>query len=455
MASVDGLISGLNTTDIIRQLMQLERQPQVRLQTKKATVESAIGALRNLNTKFLAITTAAAKMTEPQGWTLATAASSDPAKVSVTATAAASPGSLSFNVKQLASAASYLSSGSVASTSTAVAEANSTLYLTKADGTTTEIATGDGSLAAVMKAVNASGAGVSATAVQLTPGEYSLKLESTTTGAKTGFTVGLTPGADDAFTATLGTMNALVEPKDAELMVGGSLVTRSSNTISDLLSGVTLTLAKADTLNADGTFVEAPTTIDVKADTEKVAAQVAALVEAVNVASADIKAVTGYNVEAGNKGKLYGDAGVRGLRDRLTGSITGTGTAVAGVSIDRNGVVTFDKEKFLEALDADPAAVQAALGNDGLAGRLHAVADGASRSKTAAEGPGLIANSITSRERQVTSLKSNISSWDNRLELRERTLQRQYAALEKALGASQSQGQWLAGQIAGLPSWGG
>jgi flagellar hook-associated protein 2 len=223
-------------------------------------------------------------------------------------------------------------------------------------------------------------------------------------------------------------------------------VTRASNTINDLMTGVTLTLAKAE--------AGVPVTVEVKGDSEGLAANVAALVDAVNAANSDIKAVTGYNVDTGNKGKLYGDAGVRGLRDRLIGSISGEGTAIAGVSIDRNGVATFDKEKFLKALEADPAAVQTALGADGLAGRLHAVADGASRSKTSADGPGLIASSITSRESQVHSLKSNISSWDNRLELRERTLQRQYAALEKALGASQSQGQWLAGQIAGLPSWG-
>ncbi len=300
MASVDGLVSGLNTSDIIKQLMQLERQPQVRLKTKQASVESAIGALRNLNTKFLAITSTAAKLTDPKGWQLATATSSDPAKVAVTATAGAAQGSLSFNVKQLAAAGSYLSEKAVSSLTdpaVTVTAANSTIYLKKGDGADVAIATGDGTLGAVMKAINDAGAGVSATAVQVTAGQYSLKLESTTTGLNTGITVGLSPGTNDAFTAALGTMKALVPPANAELSINGTLVTRASNTISDLMTGVTLTVSKADTLQADGvTFVEPATTIDVKADREGVAAQVAALVEAVNAANSDMKAVTGYNL---------------------------------------------------------------------------------------------------------------------------------------------------------------
>jgi hypothetical protein len=44
--SVDGLISGLKTTDIVSQLMRLEKQPQVRLQTRQATVQERVGSLR-------------------------------------------------------------------------------------------------------------------------------------------------------------------------------------------------------------------------------------------------------------------------------------------------------------------------------------------------------------------------------------------------------------------------
>ena len=200
------------------------------------------------------------------------------------------------------------------------------------------------------------------------------------------------------------------------------------------------------------------------------AAQVTALVETINAARGDIRALTSYNLETKSKGKLYGDATVRGLRDRLAAAVVGNGTSsagLAGVSVTRDGTVTFDKAKFLKALADDPVKVEQALGGtvtattadgrtvqNGLAARIAAVAEGASRGAASVDGPGLLQSSITSRERQVSSLRQNISDWDERLKLRQTTLQRQYAALETALGASQRQGQWLAGQIAGLPGWG-
>jgi flagellar hook-associated protein 2 len=123
------------------------------------------------------------------------------------------------------------------------------------------------------------------------------------------------------------------------------------------------------------------------------------------------------------------------------------------VTVDRQGVISFDKATFLDAIAADPAKVEAALGADGLAGRLHTLGDQVSRGPAAAGGPGLISSTITSKEGQISSLKSNIERWDNRLAMKEKQLQRQYTALETALGKAKSQGQWLSGQLANLPKW--
>ncbi len=59
--------------------------------------------------------------------------------------------------------------------------------------------------------------------------------------------------------------------------------------------------------------------------------------------------------------------------------------------------------------------------------------------------------SIKSRQSAIRGWEDDIADWDVRLAARQTTLQRQYTALESALGKLQSQGNWLAGQIASLP----
>jgi flagellar hook-associated protein 2 len=448
MASVDGLASGLNTTDIIKQLMQLERQPQVRLQSRQRVTETAITALRALNTKFLSIGTAAEKLgapkptavpssTTPSDWAMVKAASSDTTRVSASAVTGAPAASLSFHVKQLATAATGQSAGTWSSTADAFGTGTS-VTLTK-DGVATAIPTGTGSLADTAAAINKANAGVTASVVQTVPGTYMLAMSATTTGASGDFTL-----ADGAGTVVVRAENGL----DAELDVAGVLVTRSSNTISDVLEGVTLTLAKVSASDP-------PVTVSVTKDDEGVAERVAALVDAANAAAKELKSLTSADPLAKTKGQLYGDSSVRALVDQIRTAVTGgtADAALAGVTVSRDGTIVLDKDVLLKSLATDPAAVEAALGKDGMAGRLQTLVHQASRTATDPEGSGVLTRAVESREGLVTGLKSSIVGWDNRLARREQTLQRQYASLERALGAVQSQGQWLSGQLANLPKW--
>lgn len=453
MASVDGLVSGLNTSTIIQQLMQLERQGQVRLQTRQRDTESAISALQALNTKFLAITTAAKGMTGGTGWNLMTSTSSDTTRATAKSAAGAAAGELTFAVKQLASTELLKSSGTVAATTDVVATAPVTV--TK-DGVANAIAVGDGSLASVVKAINDARVGVTATAVQVSPGAYALQLASTTTG-ETAITVDNGSGGNPFAASTLGTVGVLTEGRNALMQVGvaadgtgGYQVSRTTNTFDDLLTGTTITLLKQD--------ASTPVTVRATSDTGAVADGVAKLVDAMNAALSEMTRTSSYDSATKRRGLLYGDSSVRSLRGELATAVTGSpqsSPGLVGVSVQRDGTVLFDRQKFLDALAKDPAAVEAALGTAGLAGRVAAVADGASRSTSAAAGPGILTSAITSREGSIAALKENIASWDQRLALREQRLVAQFASLESALGASRSQGQWLAGQIAGLPTYGG
>jgi flagellar hook-associated protein 2 len=486
MPAIDGLSSGLDTASIIKQLMQLERIPQSRLQSKQTATESSLGSLRTLNSKFNSMASAAtalgatlpnavpANPPKPSEWQLTRASSSDSARTAASAVAGAPAGTLTFHVQQLATASSSLSANYDGTTAPVAVNAEgaplTSLVLTKGT-TSTTIDTGDGSLAATVAAINKDKSlGVTASMVQMaaavptatppTLAQYKLQLTSTTTGANS--TVRLrTSSAADAQDLV---PTVAVAGRDSVLdLGGGTTITRSSNTISDVMEGVTLTLSKADTrvLDANGTptspasYTGAPVTVTVQKDVDGIASRVQALVDAANAARSDAKSLTAMDPVSKAKGRLYGDSMVRGLVDEVRSTVPDAlgKVAQAGVSVDRFGVISFDKATFLKALEADPAAVEAALGKNGMAGRMLTLGDAVSRGPAADGGPGRISNAIASKESQISSLKSNIESWDSRLAMKEKQLQRQYTSLETALGKAQSQGQWLSGQLANLPKW--
>src|SRR2546423_536176 len=125
--SVDGLGSGLSTSDIISKLMQIARQPQVLLQNQKTALQAKVTAYQSLNSKMQALGTAAADLDDAKGWSVWKANSSDITRVTATATADAVGGSLAFTINKLASASSLVSSGSVSATTATIAAGNSVL----------------------------------------------------------------------------------------------------------------------------------------------------------------------------------------------------------------------------------------------------------------------------------------------------------------------------------------
>src|SRR3954470_9293538 len=118
--SVDGLISGLDTTTIITQLMALEKQPQDRLKTQKTDVGNEIAIYQVLNSKFSTLASAAQDLARPAGWTAMKATSSS-AAVTATAGSGAASGQLSFTVQALSRAGAVASTGTVLSTAGVVA----------------------------------------------------------------------------------------------------------------------------------------------------------------------------------------------------------------------------------------------------------------------------------------------------------------------------------------------
>src|SRR4051812_4840430 len=103
MASIDGLITNLNTTQIITQLMAVERLPEQQLVTQQATAQTTVGLLQGLNSMFAKIQTVAHwlvpdSLTHESTWTVHNATSTAPAVATAVAGQQAVPGSMTFAV---------------------------------------------------------------------------------------------------------------------------------------------------------------------------------------------------------------------------------------------------------------------------------------------------------------------------------------------------------------------
>src|SRR3712207_1519970 len=230
--SVDGLISGLDTTGLVSQLVAAEALPQTRLKTQMSAAQKAADAYREVNTKIDAVRTAAAALTA-DGLAAARTAKSSATSVTASATSSAVTGSrLSFTVTSLASTAGYVSTTTWDSATTDVRAPRSTepspwpLTISRPDGTSTTIEPPAGAtLAQTVAHINGlEDAGVRATAVNTGNG-YRLQLTSATSGAAGDFVV--QAGAGTSFTPTAFATYAVLD-------LGGVQVSSPTNTFADV-----------------------------------------------------------------------------------------------------------------------------------------------------------------------------------------------------------------------------
>lgn len=452
--SVDGMISGLSTASLVDQLMAVEAMGQTKLKTKKTTVASAATAYRAINTKMDALRTAAENMTKFGAWSPASSTSTA-SSVSATTGLASTPGSLTFAVISTAATHAAVSAATWGAT-TDPSGYGASMEVFNGDGTSRGMVTigGTGTLADTVSAINGSDLGLSATAVQVSPGQYRLQVTSKASGADAAFSLG-----------TPGDFNVATQGRDAQLKVGtgpGAYdVFSTSNEFVGLMPGTTIKVTKP----------EAEVTVGITTDPEKVASTVKALVDATNDALAEIKKYT----KASSTGAsiLTGDSTMNRLSAQILSAVSalvgGDGSpGVLGVELTRDGTVKFDKDKFLTALAADPTKVERVLsgtagtsGADGVAGNaddVAAVSGTAMRlldlaKQVTDKTTGSLTLLAQGRDKLADDLQDRIEAWDTRLETRRATIKRQFTAMEVALGSMQSQSSWLSGQINSLPSW--
>jgi len=116
---------------------------------------------------------------------------------------------------------------------------------------------------------------------------------------------------------------------------------------------------------------------------------------------------------------------------------------MSGVSVARDGTITFDRAGFLAAYAKDPAAVTSTMTS--MSQQLSDVATQASDPQL-----GYVTARVTGEQDSIRGFTQQIAAFEDRMTLRQQTLQTQYAALETMLGKLKSQSDWLTSQLATL-----
>jgi flagellar hook-associated protein 2 len=440
--SAGGLASGIDTSSIVEQLVALESRPLTQLRARQSGMKTQVSALADIMSKLSALSTAAKDLGDA-GVLGTKAVSTNDAFAAVPGSAAVA-GRYGVEVQALARAAKWRSAA-FGSTAT---HAGGALTLTVQGKTYDPIPVADGaSLSEVAAAIRAQGAPVSAAVLFDGTSSY-LSLTARDTGhplagaAGDALAVAFTP--DAGATGQLPAYAQTEAARNATFLVDGLAFTRTSNTVSDALPGVTLTLRK------DSAPVE---DLVVANDPDATRARLQKFVDAYNDVMRLVQRQLAPAKGSDRSASLQGDASVRGLQGKLQGvvvtTVPGLGTistlADLGVKTAKDGSLSLDAPTLDKAMTREPGAMNA-LFSQATTG-LAAVVDGLASAYTRA-GDGLLVSRQKGLDESIKALDRQADSMALRIEGFRANLLRQFAAMETTVSGFKSIGDFLARQSA-------
>jgi flagellar hook-associated protein 2 len=463
--SSTGLFSGLDTDKIINQLMSLERRPIEILTQKKTDYETKISSYGNFSNLLSNLKNTLLSL-KKNSFLAVNATSSDNSVFTATAKSSATEGTYNINIMRIATSQTIYSQV-FNSTDEAVADLSQygtqkiKVQVGSNEPTEITIDQTNNTLLGIRDAINNAGVNIKASIINDGTG-YRLILNSNQTGASNRITImvdenndGIFEELDDtdnlglsrlAFNATydedgnitggIVNMSQSQAGVDARLSINGLEISRSSNTISDAISGVTLNLFN----NSSGRTL----TLNVTKDISKIMNNVNTFVSAYkSILEAAKKTSTDKS------STLNSDSAVRliaeGLRSSMRLTYEGKSLLKFGLSHDKYGVPSLD----------------ASILEDNIKNNLSDVINTFDAVVTDMESKinSYINNLINSR---TDGLKNSIKFIDNKIENIERVLEKKemeyrksFIALEKTLMQLQQSGDFLTQQFSILSKMNG
>ena len=444
-----GLATGLDTSSIIDQLMNIERQPLTRLEADKTWLNNRLKAFTELDTRLKSFADSIKDLNYRD--TLLKRSTTLGSEEFFTASASrdAVPGaSYEVEVVSLARVQKSVSNG-VASSSEALF-GTGTLSLSVGEEThTIDIGEGENSLAGIMAAINKADVGVRAAIINdgtVNPDGSSTPFRMVLTGETVAkeFSLdasGLTGGAS----LDLGT--PVQQATRAHVRVDNIDIYSDTNTLTEAIPGMTLDLRKA----------EAGTTTSLAVNVDK-----AAIKEAIE------EFATGYNkvvsfitsqsvIDGEGGGVLGGDSGINAIKRRLqtmlTQPVENSGTLRAlsqlGFETQKDGTLQVNEKTLNAAIDTNLDSVVSLLaGEDGVEGV-------ATRFKNylfdlTSSATGMLQGRRESINSNLKRIDTKIDASQARLEQRQKTLEAQFSAMETLVSNLNAQSSYLTQQMTAL-----
>lgn len=385
--SSPGIGSNLDVNGIIDKLMQAESTPFVAMQQKEQVFTNQLSAYGQLSGALGALQTAVTTMSDSTKYRTQGATSSDSTIVTASASKDAIKGSYGVTVSALAQSQSLMAAGQASTTSLIGDGTPTTLTFDfggisggtltngvysgatftqdgKQSSRTVTIDGSNNSLQGIRDAINKANIGVRASIISDgSANPNRLVFTASDTGATSNMKISV---AGDSTLSNLlsyapdGTQNMTQTSagQDAALTLYGVNITSHTNTVSDAIPGVTLTLAKIGAA-----------TVNVTSDTSGVKTALTAFVKAYNDLNSTIATQTkpGAPVKAGEAptgGPLLGDATTRNLQSSLrrlfSTAVPGLDSSASfdslsdlGVTFQKDGSLKLDTTKLQKAVDTD------------------------------------------------------------------------------------------------------
>ncbi len=465
MASAAGIGSGLDINGIVDQLMSIERRPLTILANKEASFQAQLSAFGQIKGAVSDLQTAVKALGESSKFTATKTTVGADAAFTASSTSKAAAGSYAVEVSQLAKTQRVSTSastefvpaaGGLKVTFGTVDDSGGNFVADPERTATLEFA--GGSIEELRDAINANASlGIKASVIN-NGDQKQLVLSGTATGADKAFKIEGVEVAGQNGLAGLayepgaaGDMTSVQKAQNAKLSVDGIAISRSNNSITDVIDGVTITLTKESA-------TPVTSSLNVTTDHSTAKTAIEAFVKSYNEAIGTLKNLTAYDAENKKASQLTGDSTARNvqnqLRNLIGGSYSGLGNtsslASIGVTLQKDGTLAVDSTK-LEAALSDPKRDVAAFfaGKDGVKGfgaTVSAALEGISGTN------GLIAGRSSGIKDTIKTLDKQYNSLETRLNAVEKRYRDQYTALDTLIASMSQTQSFLTQQLASLAS---